>query len=273
MPFTACLLRTVLQNQLGQLTRSLGHTGAPSSLPCRRLCHGVLGVASLTWDSISLDSTSLPAELCACAPSTISPACWLQARGVLIRIRGTADVDTELDDISQASAIAAPGVDGPVTVPSSCGVFSRSRAAHEREGTRDPHHRALPKGGWPPVWAVAGYVIHRQSFVRAGQAPAEEYLLEALQAGAHHGHLHPLLPADDGCALPLKRIPLPHRLMANTARACPAQLIMPEQAEYYVQATRASTVYTALGQMPLRGGDVATLSGCCLQARLLSRER
>ena len=33
--------------------------------------------------------------------------CWLQARRVLTGIRGTADVDTELDDISQASAIAA----------------------------------------------------------------------------------------------------------------------------------------------------------------------
>ena len=38
---------------------------------------------------------------------TLNLECWLQARRVLTSIRGTADVDTELDDISQASAIAA----------------------------------------------------------------------------------------------------------------------------------------------------------------------
>ena len=43
----------------------------------------------------------------ALCPRTLKRERWLQARRVLTRIRGTADVDTELDDISQASAIAA----------------------------------------------------------------------------------------------------------------------------------------------------------------------
>ena len=44
--------------------------------------------------------------------------CRLQARRVLTSIRGTADVDTELDDISQASAIAAQVWCPPFAKPS-----------------------------------------------------------------------------------------------------------------------------------------------------------